>query len=60
MMPIHNKQKPRTERDALLRHRSACIQLMIFSFLFNQFLMCSPLNDPSLLQYHNAVTVAYR
>ena len=33
------------------------IQLIISAFLFDQFIMCTTLNDSSLFQYHNAVRI---
>ena len=36
------------------------IQLIIFPFLLDQFLMAAPLDDPSLFQDHDAVAVSYR
>lgn len=36
------------------------IQLIISAFLFDQLIMCTSLDDSSLLQYHNAVGIADR
>ena len=38
--------------------RISRIQLIISAFLFDQFIMCTTLNDSSLFQYHNAVRIA--
>ena len=38
----------------------ARIQLIISAFLFDQLIMCTSLDDSSLLQYHNAVGIADR
>ena len=40
-------------------HSASRVQLVILSFLFDQLIVRSPLNDPSLLQHHNAVAVAH-
>ena len=44
----------------LCADRISRIQLIISAFLFDQLIMCTSLDDSSLLQYHNAVGIADR
>ena len=44
----------------LYADRISRIQLIISAFLFDQLIMCTSLDDSSLLQYHNAVGIADR
>ena len=44
----------------LYADRISRIQLIISTFLFDQLIMCTSLDDSSLLQYHNAVGIADR